>query len=219
MAWPTSPPVHDSAVATVSPRAEADGLEPLGERDERVVGHRRRLLAARLLGRRGRREQPRLGDASPAERAERLAVEREVRDARVAGPDLDRGLAGERQRACRPAASCRPRPIVGSSLPSTQTLSQAEPPSIDDDEVHALEADRDVPWSGRPSCPGREAAVTVIDQRPAVELDGHAERAVVGRRRRSAGSAAPAAATGWRRRGPGVGAGARRPDRARSPRR
>src|SRR5262245_1385490 len=51
-----------------------------------------------LLGGSGWFEEPRLGDARFPERAERGAVERELRHARRARPHLDRGFCGERQR-------------------------------------------------------------------------------------------------------------------------
>ena len=55
----------------------------------------------------GRREQPRLGDAVAAERAERRAVEREVGHARRPGPDLDRFLAREREGLAARRGPCR----------------------------------------------------------------------------------------------------------------
>ena len=122
MRSPIRPPVHDSTVTTVRPRAETS--LPGGERRARSVreaDHPPPLAPLCLFGRRRRREQPGLGHARLAERPERRPVERERRDPRRAGPDLDRVAPGERQRLAvrdapvrrhrRPGRSCRrPRP-------------------------------------------------------------------------------------------------------------
>ena len=57
--------------------------------------------------------------------------------------------------------------LVGSTLPSTQTLTQARPPLIVDDEVDALVGDRHVAGQRGGLALGLDA-VTVIVQCPAV---------------------------------------------------
>ena len=125
-----------------------------------------------------RREQPRLGDAVPPERTERRAVQREVGHAGRSRSDLDRLLTGERQRPPS-AITDPPAPSSGSSLPSTQTLSHARPPSIVTTRLTPLNATVTFRVCAA-VLPCGLAAVTVIDQRPAVSSNGRAERAVLG---------------------------------------
>ena len=80
--WATSPPVHDSAVATVRPRSTQRACSRAASSTSGSVGHRQvRSVSDRRVG---RREQPRLGVALVGHPPEVLAVEREVRRARLA---------------------------------------------------------------------------------------------------------------------------------------
>ena len=120
---------------------------------ERIVRHR--LPPLRLVRAVGRREQPRLGHAGLAERAERRAVEREVasRPTSRSGPRSSR-CAGERQRLAARDDRAR-RADAGSSLPSTQTLIQARPPLIVTTRFTPLYATVTLRVRRRRSCPRR----------------------------------------------------------------
>src|SRR6185503_5869920 len=140
----TMPPVQDSARATVA-RPASDAA---WSRSASATSSSSPTLLALGLDRWGARlEQPRLGDPTPAERAERLPVQREERGAGRARTDLDRGLTGEREHLA--ARVCEAGPADG-------RVDLAVDPDLDprraaldrDDEVHALVGDGDVPGLG-----------------------------------------------------------------------
>src|SRR5579862_5241999 len=94
MASATSPPVQDSAVATVRP-LPIHACWSRSARATRAASAMAGLRPVRLDRGVRRLEQPGLGDADLAEGPELDAIQGEIRIARVAGPDLHRGLAGE----------------------------------------------------------------------------------------------------------------------------
>src|SRR4051812_9643160 len=105
----TSPPVQDSARATVARVAR----HAAWRRSASWTSGSSSTLLVLGQGRRGRRlEQPGFGDPALAERSEGLAVQREERDTGRARAHLDGALAGKRQDLAiveRPAGAAHSR--------------------------------------------------------------------------------------------------------------
>src|SRR3954469_19976527 len=98
MRWPTSPPVHDSTVPSVTPRlADRPPTRPASA-VRSASGSSATLSSLRSGRRRRRREQPGLGHPGLAERPERGAIEREGRRPRGGCPHLDRVTCREPER-------------------------------------------------------------------------------------------------------------------------
>ena len=126
MRWPTSPPVHDSAVATVRPRAEARAPSRPRARPARRAGRRHGYGRCVLTGGAGGAKSQVSGTpdlpSAPSDvplSVKYVAPDEPVRTSTLAARE-GQGLAGGRRLAGR----TDPR----TSLPSTQTLIQAGPP-------------------------------------------------------------------------------------------
>src|SRR3954462_11643356 len=99
MRCPTSPPVHDSTVASVTRPLEHNAPTRAAISVRSARGSSATLPPLRPGRWRGRREEPGLAGARLAERPERGAVEREGGRARRARPDLDPVMRPECERS------------------------------------------------------------------------------------------------------------------------